>query len=144
MLSTTLGTVFVVSGLLEIGIPLALGFYVTRRFGTNWKTWFVGALMFIVSLIRVPLNTYASQLVLSIPIGPLTYSLLIIIPSLTAGIFEEAARYVGFRYLIKDDSYEKGLTYARARRCFPRHNLRQYLPLRPTSPLWACTSGSWQ
>jgi uncharacterized membrane protein YhfC len=111
MVSTSLGTVFVFSGLLEIIIPLALGFYVTRRFGTRWKTWFVGALMFIVSMIRVLLNTYTSQLVLTVPISPLTYSLLIIIPSLTAGIFEETARYVGFKYLIKDYSYEKGLTY---------------------------------
>jgi uncharacterized membrane protein YhfC len=111
MVSTSLGTVFVFSGLLEIIIPLALGFYVTRRFGTRWKTWFVGALMFIVSMIRVLLNTYTSQLVLTVPISPLTYSLLIIIPSLTAGIFEETARYVGFKYLIKDHSYEKGLTY---------------------------------
>ncbi len=111
MVSTSLGTVFVFSGLLEIIIPLALGFYVTRRFNTRWKTWFVGALMFIVSMIRVLLNTYTSQLVLTVPISPLTYSLLIIIPSLTAGIFEETARYVGFKYLIKDYSYEKGLTY---------------------------------
>ena len=41
----------------------------------------------------------------------MSYSLLVLIPSLTAGIFEETARYVGFRYLIKDDTYEKGLMY---------------------------------
>jgi uncharacterized membrane protein YhfC len=111
MASTLIGSVFIVSGLLEIIIPLIIGFYLTRRFGTSWKTWFVGALMFIVSLIRIPLNTYVSQLVLGTAITPLTYSLLVLIPSLTAGIFEEAARYVGFRYLIKDDTYEKGLMY---------------------------------
>jgi len=111
MASTLIGSVFIVSGLLEIIIPLIIGFYLTRRFGTSWKTWFVGALMFIVSLIRIPLNTFASQLVLSTAITPLTYSRLVLIPSLTTGIFEETARYVGFRYLIKDDTYEKGLMY---------------------------------
>jgi uncharacterized membrane protein YhfC len=111
MSASTLGALLVVSGALEIIIPLILGFYVMRRFGTSWKTWVVGAQMFIVSLIRVPLNAYASQRVLSVPVGPMTYILLIAIPSLTAGIFEETARYLGFRYLIKDDSYEKGLTY---------------------------------
>jgi len=111
MTVSNLGSVFIVSGILEIIIPLALGFYITRRFGTSWKTWFVGALMFLASLIRIPLNSYASQLVLSGPISPLTYSLLIVIPSLTAGVFEEVARFVGFKFLIKDDSYEKGLTY---------------------------------
>lgn len=111
MASTLIGSVFIVSGLLEIIIPLIIGFYLKRRLGTSWKTWFVGALMFIVSLIRIPLNTYASQLVLSSPDSPMTFSLLVLIPSLTAGIFEETARYVGFRYLIKDDTYEKGLMY---------------------------------
>ena len=111
MSASTLGAVLVVSGALEIIIPLILGFYVMRRFDTSWKTWVVGAQMFIVSLIRVPLNAYASKRVLSVPVGPLTYILLIAIPSLTAGIFEEAARYLGLRYFIKDDSYEKGLTY---------------------------------
>ena len=111
MSASTLGAVLVVSGALEIIIPLALGLYVMRRFGTSWKTWLVGAQMFIVSLIRVPLNAYASKRVLSVPVGPLTYILLIAIPSLTAGIFEEVARYLGLRYLIKDDSFEKGIMY---------------------------------
>jgi len=111
MASTLIGSVFIVSGLLEIIIPLIIGFYLTRRLGTSWKTWFVGALMFIVSLIRIPLNTFVSQLVLSSPNSPITFSLLVLIPSLTAGLFEETARYVGFRYLIKDDTYEKGLMY---------------------------------
>jgi uncharacterized membrane protein YhfC len=33
------------------------------------------------------------------------------VPSLTAGIFEETARFLGLRSLIKDDSYETGLIY---------------------------------
>ena len=111
MTSSTIGAVFVVSGLLEIIIPLALGFYITSRFGTSWRTWLVGGTMFIVSLIRVPLNSYLLQLVLSAPTSPLIYSLFVIIPSITAGIFEEVARFVGLRFLIKDESYEKGLAY---------------------------------
>lgn len=111
MSSSTLGIIFTISGLLEIIIPLALGFYVTRRFGTSWRTWLVGGAMFILSLVRIPLNSYALQMLFSAPINPLTNTLLILVPSLTAGIFEEVARFVGFMYLIKDDSYENGLTY---------------------------------
>ena len=110
-MSTALGSVFIVSGLLEIFIPIAVGFYIIRRFGTSWRNWFSGALMFIVSLVRLPLNLYATQLILDGTHTPLTPSLIVLVPSLTAGIFEEAARYIGFKLLIKDDTYEKGLTY---------------------------------
>lgn len=102
---------FVLAGLLEIIIPLALGFYITRKFGTSWKNWFVGALMFILSLTRIPLNAYANQIILAAPVTQWTYSLLALAPSLTAGVFEEMARYIGFKFIIKDDTYEKGLTY---------------------------------
>ena len=108
---TALGSVLLVSGLLEIIIPIAVGFYIIRRFGTSWRNWLSGALMFIVSLIRIPLNTYATQLILAGTITTLTFTLIVLVQSLTAGIFEEAARYVGFKLLIKDDTYEKGLTY---------------------------------
>lgn len=67
--------------------------------------------MFILSLIRVPLNGYANQLILTSPITQMTYILVALVPSLTAGLFEEIARYIGFKFLIKDDSYESGLTY---------------------------------
>lgn len=110
-MSTNLGASFTIAGLLEILIPLGLGFYVTRRFNTSWKQWFVGALMFLISLIRVPLNGYASQLILQAPITQMTYIYLTLVPSFTAGLFEETARYIGLRYIIKDSSYEKGLTY---------------------------------
>ena len=111
MVSSTLGAVFIVSGLLEIVIPLILGLYLTRRLGTSWKTWFVGAGMLLVSLVRLPLNSYLSQLVLNTFVGSLSYILMILIPSLMAGIFEETARFLGFKYLIKDNTYENGLTY---------------------------------
>ena len=111
MVSSVLGVVFIVSGLLEIVIPLILGLYLTRRLGTSWKTWLVGAIMLIVSLVRLPLNLFLSQLVLNVSVGSLSYILMILIPSLTAGIFEESVRYVGFKYIIKDNTYENGLTY---------------------------------
>ena len=109
--STTLGASFIVSGLLEIIIPLGIGFYITRKFGTSWKNWFIGALMFLLSLVRLPLNTYVNQVLIAAPVTAMTYILAILVPSLTAGIFEEGARYVGLKYIIKDETYEKGLTY---------------------------------
>jgi uncharacterized membrane protein YhfC len=108
---TGLGSVFVVSGLLEILVPLAVGFIIIRKLSTSWRNWFSGALMFMVSLIRVPLNVYISQLIQAGEPTPFASRLLVFVPSFTAGIFEEAARYVGFKKLVKDSSYEQGLTY---------------------------------
>ncbi len=110
-MSTALGAVFVFSGLLEILIPLGVGYYVTSRFGTSWRQWFVGALMFLLSLLRIPLNAFANQVILAAPISQMTYIFVSLVPSFTAGLFEEAARYIGIRFIIKDSSYEKGLTY---------------------------------
>ena len=67
--------------------------------------------MFIISLVRFPLNTYLSELAVSGSITQLSFALVYFIPSFTAGVFEESARYLGLRYLISDEHYESGLTY---------------------------------
>jgi uncharacterized membrane protein YhfC len=109
-LSFALGSVFIISGLLEVFVPIAVGFYIINRFNTSWKNWFSGALMFILSLIRIPLNLYMNQFIIELFI-PLASILFVLVPSLTAGIFEEVARYIGYKMLMKDNTYEAGLIY---------------------------------
>lgn len=43
-------------------------------------------------------------------LGSYTYALLVAFPSLTAGIFEESARYIAYKYIVKDHSFGNGLT----------------------------------
>ena len=50
------GAVYVFSGALEILIPFGLGFMLKRRLKVSWRWFFVGAVMFLASLIRFPLN----------------------------------------------------------------------------------------
>jgi len=107
----TLGLVFVVSGLLGILIPVAVGFSMIRRFGTSWRSLVFGALMFLVSLISNPIHRYASQLILSSAFTPIIVSLMTLVPPLILGISEETARYAGFKLLVKDPSFGEGLTY---------------------------------
>ena len=66
--------------------------------------------MFLISLIRIPLNSIATTTISSMG-GPYTYTLIVAFASLTAGLFEETARYVSYRYLVKDHRIENGLTY---------------------------------
>ena len=102
---------FIIAGLVEVLLPIVIGYYVIKRLKTSKKIWMVGALMFIISLVRLPLNTYLSNLAVSGGVTNISYTLVYLIPSLTAGVFEESGRYIGIRYLIKDESYETGLTY---------------------------------
>jgi uncharacterized membrane protein YhfC len=37
--------------------------------------------------------------------------MLIALPSLTAGVFEETARYIAYRFLLKEHNMENGLIY---------------------------------
>ena len=110
-MSTIIAISYIISGFIEVVLPLILGFYLIKRFQTSWKIWFIGAFMFLVSLIRFPLNNYLTHLIISNTISSLSYWLIIIIPSFTAGLFEETARYIGIKQLIKNDSYKTGITY---------------------------------
>jgi len=106
------GTVYVFSGALEILIPFGLGFMLKRRLGVSWRWFFVGAVMFLASLIRFPLNQYVYSAVLTQGYGD-TFTMLILaaFPSLTAGIFEEGARYIAYRYVIETHGLREGLMY---------------------------------
>ena len=109
---TTLNAVaYILSGAIEILLPLGLGLYFTRRFGTSWKSWFVGAMMFLLSLVRIPVNNVVTNWIATSGISYYTYMMIYLSVSLTAGLFEETARYIGLRYLIKKKSYEEGITY---------------------------------
>jgi len=106
------GVVYFISGALEILIPFGLGLTLRRRLGVSWRRFFVGGLMFIASLIRFPLNSYVSSKVLTQGYGgTLTMFVLLAFPSLTAGVFEEEARYVAYRYVVDEHSLENVLMY---------------------------------
>jgi uncharacterized membrane protein YhfC len=111
-MDTIRGAVYVFSGALEILFPVGLGFMMKRRLGVSWRWFFVGAALFLASIIRFPLNQYVSSAVLTQGYGnTLTMLILAAFPSLTAGVFEEGARYIAYRYVIEDHSLKNGLMY---------------------------------
>jgi uncharacterized membrane protein YhfC len=111
-MDVTRGIAYLVSGALEILVPLGLGYALRRRLGVSWRWFYVGGVMFLASLIRFPLNRYVSSAVLTLGYGStLTTFILLAFPSLTAGIFEEGARYVAYRYVVDEHSLENGLMY---------------------------------
>jgi uncharacterized membrane protein YhfC len=94
---------------LMIGMPIGLGVYLSRKFKTAWRLFGIGVLTFILSqLLHIPFN----QWVLNPLIGKLGFNLagggfqLVIVGilyGLSAGLFEETARYLGYRFWIKDE-----------------------------------------
>ncbi len=106
---TSLAYSYIISGILEIMIPLALGYYFIHKYKTSWKTFLIGGIMFIISLIRMPLNSYASSTISTMG-GQNAYVTIVAFSALTAGVFEESARYIAYRYLVKDHTYGNGLT----------------------------------
>lgn len=102
---------FIVSGVLEIAVPLILGVVLHRRFGVSWRTYVVGCVMFALSLVRMPLNSTVSQIIGRNLSGGLMWFLLLAFPAFTAGLFEESARFAAFRLLIKERNWESGVMY---------------------------------
>ncbi len=60
MISFTLFLSLFVAGLLEIFVPVVLAIYLYGKYGARWGVFFIGSALFLVSLVRIPLNSYAS------------------------------------------------------------------------------------
>jgi len=103
-----------ISLFLSIVLPLVLAIVLHKKLRFAWKSVFVGALVFLVFqiLTRIPLLGYLQQnlwyQVFSTSY-PLISGLLI---ALSAGLFEETGRYVGFRFFLqKHLDWESGIAY---------------------------------
>lgn len=101
-----LAVAYVVSFLGMIILPIGLWIYFTRKFGLSWKLLLAGGLTFIASqVLHIPLVLGMGPFLKSVP-------LLInaIILGLLAGIFEETARYILFKFILKTSrSWKEGI-----------------------------------
>lgn len=93
--------------ILMVGMPVALWFWLARRWKLGWKLVMWGALMFVASqLVRQPLLIGLTELFRNGTLpqppewaGP-WFNLVFL--CFTAGLFEETARWAGYRWLVKD------------------------------------------
>ena len=98
------------NALLMIGMPIGLGVWLARKMKAPWLLFGIGAITFIGSqVVHLPLN--AGLTLLFKAIWPSTQPQWWHIPfnavvlGLTAGLCEETARYVGYRWLAKNARY---------------------------------------
>lgn len=96
---------FAIVVLLEIVIPLALGYWIVRKFGVPWRIFLLGALFFIVvQVVHAPLVIVTQNpLYLALLPSGATAALagLAIYLGLMAGLFEEVGRYLVYRYYFR-------------------------------------------
>ena len=92
---------------LMIALPILLGIYLINKSHLSWKLWVIGATTFFISQVfHIPFNKFILNPILlniqqALPsvIGSLVIAILL---GLSAGIFEECARYGMFRWWIKN------------------------------------------
>lgn len=101
-----LTTAYILSFLGMILLPILLWVTFTRKFALSWKLLLAGGLTFIASqVLHIPLVLAMGSFLRSI-------SLLLnaIILGLLAGIFEETARYILFKFILKNTkSWKEGI-----------------------------------
>jgi uncharacterized membrane protein YhfC len=95
-----------VSFLGMILLPILLWIYFTRRFGLSWKLVLAGGLTFIAAqVLHIPLVFGMSAFLQSLPL--IANAILL---GLLAGLFEETARYVLFKFILKNvKSWKEGI-----------------------------------
>ncbi len=102
------------SVLITLIIPISILIYCIAIKKKIVKPFLVGCLAFFISqiVLRVPILNYVlpNQIwFIKLSTNPYLYGLFL---GLTAGIFEEVARYIGFRYLLKNNRrYIDGLSF---------------------------------
>lgn len=102
---------YILSAVIEIGIPIALAIIVWKKFKVSWAIFGLGVALFLASLIRIPINNYFGTLLQSVYKGEIFYILYGIMAGLMAGIFEEGVRCIALGAVIKPRSYYKGIMY---------------------------------
>jgi len=102
---------YIIAILIEIGLPIALAVVFRKKFKVSWAIFFIGMALFLVSLIRIPLNNYVAGVLRYYFMGTNLILVSILFPSFTAALFEEGFRTLGIGLIIWNKSYEKGLMY---------------------------------
>jgi uncharacterized membrane protein YhfC len=95
--------------LLMMALPVLLGICLTRRFRLGWGLWAIGAATFVLSqVVHIPLNLGLTALFTNglLPPPPDSWKPFFnpIVLGLTAGLCEETARYLVYRFWIRGAS----------------------------------------
>jgi uncharacterized membrane protein YhfC len=103
------------NGLLMILLPVGLGIFLSRKLNLGWRLFWIGAATFVLSQVgHIPFNYGLTYMFKAgfLPSPPETWQLAFnaVVLGLSAGLWEEGARYATYRWWAKDArSWRKGL-----------------------------------
>jgi uncharacterized membrane protein YhfC len=112
---TLLTITYAFNALLMIALGVGLGVFLVYRFGLSWRWYWIGATTFVLSQVgHIPFNAVVLPWLVSMgmPMPPTTPGILAValFAGLSSGIWEETARWVMYRWAVKDArSWRKGL-----------------------------------
>ena len=112
-----LSVAHLLNGFLMIAMPVGLAFYLTKRWKLGGRIWWIGAATFVLSQVgHIPFNWIASKLLNQTgivawnPTAQLIFNAFFL--GLSAGIFEEGARYLVMRWWAKETRFwRKGVLF---------------------------------
>ena len=111
----TISIIFMsISFVLSVVLPIVLAIVLNRKLHFVWKSVLVGAAIFLFFqiLTRIPLLGYLSKNALYAEFSKEHYLLCGFLIALSAGLFEETGRYIGFKFFLKDHlTWENGIGY---------------------------------
>ncbi|MCY6959176.1 YhfC family intramembrane metalloprotease [Clostridium brassicae] len=114
MISNSKLIFMIISTIICFGLPIGLTVYFYKKEKISLFAVFCGALMFIVSQVclRIPMLQYLNKqpwFINFIKSNTVIYMVLI---ALSAGIFEEVARFIGIKYILKNRlSWKNGIAF---------------------------------
>ncbi len=114
-MDTILYITHLLNGLLVFVLAIGLGLFLTRKFHLSWRLYWIGAATFVISQVfHIPFNQGLTLLFNQglLPVPPPTWRTPFnaVILGLSAGLFEEFARYATYRWWAKDArSWNNGL-----------------------------------
>jgi uncharacterized membrane protein YhfC len=96
------------NALLMIALPLALGAFIAHRWRASWRLYAIGVVTFVgAQIFHLPFNAAVlsaaiERISLMLPHGHMPLWLLALLYGLSAGLFEEVARYLVYRLWLRD------------------------------------------
>ena len=94
---------YVLNFLLMIGLPLLLGAWLARRYRVSWRLFVMGAVTFVLSQVgHLPFNGLVFGGRFLPPASDWPQPLFFLALGLSAGLFEEPARYLVYRFWLKN------------------------------------------
>ena len=106
---------YIISILVEVLLPIGLGAWVIVRYRSRWRIFLVGILCFIgAQVLHIPFLQLVTNLfrngTLTPPPAQYQLAFNAVFLGLAAGIFEETARWIGYRVLRSARSWGDGVT----------------------------------